>query len=107
MAGAPGRPSRPPPHRPAERGFSADEHMAPDQQVAQAIAMKLEPPPGPCPGGIDFTHPDFALMCARTGLGTGTTAWFYTSHDRAHTWQGPYARPCSANRGSKPGRTIS
>ena len=76
---------------PGQRGFSADEHMVPDLRVAKAIALNMEPLPGPCPGGIDFTHPDFALMCARTGLGTGTTAWFYTSIDRAHTWQGPYA----------------
>ena len=78
---------------PGDRGFSADEHMIPDLWVAKAIEQGLEPLPRPCPGGINFTHPDFALMCARTGLGTGTTAWFYTSDDRAHTWKGPYSLP--------------
>ncbi|HQY91906.1 sialidase family protein [Caldilinea sp.] len=78
---------------PGQRGFSADEHMIPDLRVATAIELGREPLPRPCPGGIDFAHPDFALMCARTGLGTGTQAWFYTSYDRAHTWQGPYALP--------------
>jgi len=78
---------------PGGRGFSADEHMVADLRVATAIASGLEPLPRPCPGGIDFAHPDFALLCARTGLGTGTQAWFYISYDRARTWQGPYALP--------------
>ena len=78
---------------PGKRGFSADEHMIADLQVAKAIEMKLEPLPRPCPGGIDFTRPDFGMMCSRTGLGGGTLAWFYITYDRAHTWQGPYALP--------------
>ena len=79
---------------PGNRGvLSADEHVNPDLSAAQAIAQGLENLPGPCPGDVDFTHPDFALMCARTGLGTGATGWFYTSTDRCHTWQGPYSLP--------------
>lgn len=78
---------------PGQRGFSADEHMIPELGVAQAIGLGLEVLPSQCSGGINFTHPDFALMCARTGLGTGTTAWFYTSEDRAKTWNGPYSMP--------------
>lgn len=78
---------------PDNRGFSADEHMVPDLWVAKAIEMKLEPLPRPCPGGVDFTHPDFAMLCARTGLGRGTLAWFYISTDRAHTWHGPFSFP--------------
>lgn len=78
---------------PGQRGFSADEHMVPQLRVATAIEMGMEPLPRPCPGNIDFTHPDFALMAARTGLGTGTVAWFYVSYDRARSWQGPYALP--------------
>ena len=78
---------------PGGRGFSADEHMIPELWVSRAIEMKLEPLPRPCPGGIDFTQPNFAMMCARTGLGGGTSAWFYTSGDRAHSWQGPYSLP--------------
>ena len=38
---------------------------------------------GPSPGGIDFTHPGFALL-VREDV-------FYHSSDRAHTWQGPFA----------------
>ena len=41
--------------------------------------------PIPCPGGINFTHPDFALTCRRTK--------FYVSYDRGKIWEGPYALP--------------
>lgn len=96
---------------PGDRGFSADEHMIPALKVLKAIEAGLEPLPRPCPGGIDFTHPDFAIMCARTGhgvssdhpefamlrasnrYGSGLISWFYLSTDRAHTWQGPFSLP--------------
>lgn len=76
---------------PGGRGLSADEHMNPGLQVGEL----LDGPEGPTdpPGGIDFTHPDFALMCARSGLGAGARSWFYVSTDRCHSWQGPYALP--------------
>ena len=78
---------------PGGAGFSADEHMTPEIQVATAIRQGRQPLPAPCPGDIDFTHPDFAWMCARTGLGKGTVAWFYLSTDRCRSWQGPYRLP--------------
>lgn len=78
---------------PGGRGVSADEHMIEELSAAWAIRHGLEALPRDCPGEIDFTHPDFALMCARTGLGAGTISWFYVSMDRAHTWQGPYRLP--------------
>ena len=78
---------------PGGAGFSADEHMLPELQAATAIQQGKEPLPRPCPGEIDFTHPDFAWMCARTGLGKGTLAWFYLSNDRCRSWQGPYRLP--------------
>jgi len=53
----------------------------------------MEPLPRPCLGGIDFTHPDFTMMVARTGLGGGSIPWFYLSTDRAHSWQGPFSLP--------------
>lgn len=73
--------------------------MKPELRVAEALKLGLEPLPRPCPGNIDFTHPDFAMMCARTGLGGGTTAWFYLSTDRAHTWQGPFSLPLFGQTG--------
>lgn len=78
---------------PGGRGLSADEHMIDELTLAWAIEHGLGPMPIDCPGRIDFTHPDFALMCARTGLGAGTISWFYVSQDRARTWTGPYKIP--------------
>jgi len=78
---------------PGDRGISADEHMNYDLSARQALEQKLENMPVECPGGINFAHPDFALMCARTGLGAGTVAWFYVSYDRCRTWEGPYSLP--------------
>lgn len=45
-----------------------------------------------CPGGIDFTHPDFAMTLRMTDIDAGQSR-FYVSTDRGHTWQGPYRLP--------------
>lgn len=76
---------------PGGRVLSADEH----QNEGLRVAEVLEGPDGPTdsPGGFDFTHPDFALLVARTGLGAGTRAWFYVSFDRCRTWDGGYWLP--------------
>jgi hypothetical protein len=68
--------------------LSADEH----QVDALKLAKQVDELP-PHPGSADFTHPGFALLCARTGLRAGAVSWFYTSIDRCHTWDGPYALP--------------
>ncbi len=76
---------------PGDRGLSADEHMTDGLRVGEALRdreMLAEPP-----GGIDFSHPDFALMCAKTGLDAGTLSFFYTSMDRCASWQGPFRLP--------------
>ena len=78
---------------PGGRGFSADEHVRPELSAQDALARRLPHLPLPCPGNFDFTHPDFALLCARTGLGGGTVSWFYVSQDRCRSWQGPFALP--------------
>ena len=78
---------------PGGRGLSADEHVQPELWTLAAIEQGLEDAPTPCPGGVDFTHPDFALMCGRTGLKAGARSWFYTSTDRCRSWQGPYSLP--------------
>ncbi|MEZ6193175.1 MAG: sialidase family protein [Phycisphaerales bacterium] len=41
--------------------------------------------PRPCPGGINFAHPDFAMKVR------GST--FYYSYDRGHKWEGPFQLP--------------
>jgi len=45
-----------------------------------------------CPGGIDFTHPDFCLTARMTDTHCGP-ARFYYSMDRGHNWQGPFRLP--------------
>ncbi len=71
--------------------LSADEHMNPHLWVANAL--DAENAPVACPGGINFTHPDFAMMCAKTGLRAGVKSWFYVSYDRCKSWEGPYWLP--------------
>ncbi|MBN1352673.1 exo-alpha-sialidase [candidate division KSB1 bacterium] len=44
-----------------------------------------EPEAVDCPGGFDFTHPDFAMMVRYSR--------FYISLDRCKTWQGPFILP--------------
>jgi len=84
---------------PGNRGFSADEHMRPDLGTRHALESGMENIPVECPGGIHFAHPDFALMCARTGLGAGTVSWFYTSYDRCRSWDGPFSLPMFGQAG--------
>lgn len=57
-----------------------------------------EPEPIPCPGGIDFTHPDFALTCRMAGVHTGVSRFYY-SYDRGHSWKGPFLLPRFGQRG--------
>ncbi len=51
-----------------------------------------------CPGGIDFTHPDFA-MTLRMSDNHGGQSRFYVSNDRGHNWQGPYKFPLLGLKG--------
>ena len=44
------------------------------------------------PGGIDFTHPNFALTLRTDDSGSGVGRFFY-SYDRGGTWEGPYRLP--------------
>jgi hypothetical protein len=45
-----------------------------------------------CPGGIDFTHPDFALRVHMRDKDIGPSFLHY-SYDRGRTWQGPFGLP--------------
>lgn len=70
--------------------LSGDEHVDQHLQVGPRLRAdhfaQLE-------GPIDFTDPEQIVLCARTGIQRGAQSWFYTSHDRAHTWSGPYRIP--------------
>lgn len=75
---------------PGGRALSADEHMEPALQAAAALDQADL---FVAPAQQNFLHPNFAMLCARTGLGAGTRAWFYTTTDRCRSWQGPYLFP--------------
>jgi hypothetical protein len=45
-----------------------------------------------CPGGIDFTHPDFALTARMTDVHAGASRFYYST-DRGKTWRGPFRLP--------------
>ena len=76
---------------PGQRAFSADEHVVPRLRIGPLLAA-MPPFPG-LDRPADFTHPDFALLCARSGLALGARSWFYLSYDRARHWMGPYGLP--------------
>jgi hypothetical protein len=57
-----------------------------------------EAEPVACPGGIDFTHPDFAMTCRMAGVHTGVSRFYY-SYDRGHTWKGPFLLPLFGQKG--------
>ncbi len=42
-----------------------------------------------CPGGIDFTHPDFVMTLRMTDVNVGPSRFYY-SMDRGKKWQGPF-----------------
>lgn len=45
-----------------------------------------------CPGGIDFTHPDFAMTLRMTNMHKGPSRMYYST-DRGHRWEGPFRIP--------------
>jgi len=47
----------------------------------------------PCPGGIDFTHPDFCATFTLSGTTAGNPSWWCYSMDRGHHWSGPHIIP--------------
>jgi hypothetical protein len=76
------------------------EHPADQQVLVGTAGMRhgVVPPgaserePVPCPGGINFAHPDFAMTCRMAGVHTGVSRFYY-SYDRGHTWKGPFSLP--------------
>lgn len=57
-----------------------------------------EPEPVECPGGIEFTHPDFAMTLRMEDSNTGASRFYY-SYDRGHTWKGPFRLPMMGQKG--------
>ena len=71
---------------PARGTLSADEHVEERHRLAAEASFET-------PTRVDFTHPDFAMMCSRSGLRAGSYSWFYTSFDRCQSWKGPFRLP--------------
>jgi hypothetical protein len=51
-----------------------------------------------CPGGIDFTHPVFAMTIRMTDVSIGPSRFYYST-DRGHHWRGPYRLPLFDQKG--------
>jgi hypothetical protein len=51
-----------------------------------------------CPGGIDFTHPDFAMTIRMTDVSVGPSRFYY-SIVRGHHWRGPFCLPLFEQKG--------
>ncbi|HQO35926.1 MAG TPA: exo-alpha-sialidase, partial [bacterium] len=45
-----------------------------------------------CPGGVDFTHPDFAMTLRMMSVDAAPSRFYY-SYDRGHHWEGPFRLP--------------
>jgi len=75
---------------PGGRGLSADEHMDEGLRLGEVLTSESVPH---LTVPLDFAHPDFALLCGRTGLRAGTHSFFYYSYDRCRRWIGPFSLP--------------
>jgi hypothetical protein len=45
-----------------------------------------------CPGGIDFSHPDFAWAAKKSSVHAGQSRFYYSTN-RGKDWSGPYKLP--------------
>ena len=73
--------------------------------IPQGKALHGIAPPGltekpwqDCPGGIDFTHPDFAFTARMTDVNAGPSRFYYSTN-RGHHWQGPFKLPLFGQKG--------
>lgn len=90
-----------------EQGHAIDSEKPSYVQFARSLdggeSWQLENPsfldeenkeaePVPCPGGLEFTNPDFAMRVRQNNNGFQPSRIYY-SFDRCKTWKGPYALP--------------
>ncbi|MEQ1825902.1 MAG: sialidase family protein [Pirellula sp.] len=59
---------------------------------------RLEKPWQDCPGGIDFSHNDFAMTIRMMENHVGPSRFYY-SYDRGHRWNGPFRLPNVGTQG--------
>jgi hypothetical protein len=74
--------------------------LIPDPRAIHGIVPPglHEKPWTDCPGGIDFTNPDFVLTARMTDLNAGPSRFYY-SNDRGKNWEGPYRLPLFGQKG--------
>jgi len=80
---------------PAEKGA-----LVPFGPALHGVASPAVPekPWRDCPGGIDLTHPDFALTVRMTDVNAGPSRFYYSTN-RGHDWQGPFRLPLFGQKG--------
>jgi hypothetical protein len=79
--------------------WSIEDPAAQGALIPTGAALHGVTPPGlrekpwqDCPGGIDFTHPDFALTVRMTDVHAGASRFAYST-DRGKSWRGPFRLP--------------
>jgi hypothetical protein len=84
-------------YKESEKGHSVDRDKPRERVLARSLdggeswtlersqALNSKKEAVPCRGGINFTHPNFAMTCRGSK--------FHISYDRGKTWQGPYKLP--------------
>ncbi len=87
------------------------EHPESLKPPPNATVAKVHTEPGgkeatDCPGGIDFTNPNFAFTLRLEDVNVGPSRFYY-SYDRAKSWHGPYRLPDFGQRALPPAPTIS
>jgi hypothetical protein len=80
---------------PAEKGA-----LIPAGKVLHGVPSPglKEKPWQDCPGGIDFTHPGFALTVRMTDTNAGPSRFYYST-DRGKNWRGPFRLPLFGQKG--------
>jgi hypothetical protein len=98
--------------RPAQHLLARSEDGGESWKIEHPISLKapdgvkqanvpVEPggkQPVDCPGGIDFSNPNFAFTARMEGVDIGPSRFYY-SYDRGSTWQGPFRMPNFGQKG--------
>lgn len=71
--------------RPTERTFARSMDGGETWAMEESAIPPSGGEPKPASGGIEFSHPDFAMQVGRTK--------FHVSYDRGRSWEGPFALP--------------
>jgi len=64
----------------------------PGERVAGVPTGEGGKPLTDCPGGIDFSNPNFILTARMTSIDAGQSRFYYST-DRGRNWEGPYRLP--------------